>query len=47
MDFLAQSPEWPVLTGGLDNHVAWFERTISRPSFQATTWEAVARAAAA
>jgi glutathione S-transferase len=46
-DFLAQSPEWPVLTAGLANLVGWFERTISRPSFQATTWDVLLKAAAA
>lgn len=43
MDFLAQSPEWSVLTAGRTNLVGWFERTITRPSFQATTWDAVLR----
>jgi glutathione S-transferase len=47
LDFLAQSPEWSVLTSGLTNLVAWFERTNSRPSFQATTWDQVLKAAAA
>jgi glutathione S-transferase len=47
LDFLAQSPEWSVLTSGLTNLGAWFERTISRPSFQATTWDQVLKAAAA
>jgi glutathione S-transferase len=46
-DFLAQSPEWPTLTAGLGNLVSWFERTSARSSFQATTWEAVVKAAAA
>jgi glutathione S-transferase len=47
LDFLAQSPEWSVLTADLANLVAWFERTISRPSFQATTWDQVSKAVAA
>jgi glutathione S-transferase len=47
LDFLAQSPEWSVLTAGLENLVAWFDRTNSRPSFQATTWDEVIKAVAA
>jgi glutathione S-transferase len=43
MDFLAQTPEWSVLTAGHTNLVGWFDRTIARPSFQATTWDAVLR----
>ena len=47
LDFLAQSPEWPALTAGRANLVDWFDRTVSRPSFAATTWDAVLKAAAA
>jgi glutathione S-transferase len=47
LDFLAQSPEWTALTADLPNLVAWFERTISRPSFQATTWDPLLKAVAA
>jgi len=47
LDFLAQSPEWTALTAGLPNLVAWFDRTISRPSFQATGWDRLMKAVAA
>jgi glutathione S-transferase len=47
LDFLAQSPEWTALTAGLPNLVAWFDRTISRPSFQATSWDQLMKAVAA
>ncbi|HTV76789.1 MAG TPA: glutathione S-transferase family protein [Steroidobacteraceae bacterium] len=47
LDFLAQSPEWTALTAGLANLVDWFQRTNNRPSFRATTWDEVAKAAAA
>jgi len=46
MDLLAQSPEWTPLTQGRANLLAWFHRAQARPSFQATTWERVAAAAA-
>jgi glutathione S-transferase len=47
VDFLSQSPEWSELTAALPNLVTWFQRTSARPSFKATTWEAVAALAAA
>jgi glutathione S-transferase len=46
-DFMYQTPEWSELTGTLPNLVAWFKRASARPSFKATTWEAVAVLAAA
>ena len=42
LDFMAQAPEWAELTAALPNIVRWFERTASRPSFRATSWERVA-----
>jgi glutathione S-transferase len=48
LDFLAQAPEWAVLTGPHPNLVAWLARMEARPSLRATTWErviAMARAA--
>jgi glutathione S-transferase len=41
IDFMSQAPEWTQLSGPLPNLVAWFERTRARPSFTATTWEAL------
>lgn len=40
-DFMSQSPEWSELTDSLPNLVAWFQRASARPSFTATTWDAV------
>jgi glutathione S-transferase len=45
-DFMSQAPEWSQLTGALPNLVTWFQRVSARPSFKATTWEAVAALAA-
>ena len=48
LDFLAETPEWPILTGPIPNLVRGLERMNSRASLQATTWErvsALARAA--
>lgn len=47
MDFLAQTPEWAVLTAELPNLPAWLARMEARRSFQATTWERVAALAKA
>ena len=46
-DFMHQTPEWSELTASLPNLVSWFGRVSERPSFRATTWEAVAALAAA
>ncbi len=45
-DFLYQTPEWAALTESRTNLVERFGRAIRRPSFQATTWERTAEAAA-
>ena len=47
MDFLAQTPEWELLTYGRTNLREWLARVSARPSFAATTWEKVARLAQA
>jgi glutathione S-transferase len=47
MDFLAECPEWAVLTAKAPNLSAWLQRAKARPSLQATTWEAVAALATA
>jgi glutathione S-transferase len=39
LDFLAQTPEWALLTEGRQNLVDWLARMDARPSFKATTWE--------
>lgn len=46
-DFISQSPEWSELTDSLPNLVAWFQRASARPSFKATSWEAMAALAKA
>ncbi len=46
-DFLAQCPEWGPLSQRAPNVPAWLERMSARPSFRATTWDAVAELAAA
>jgi glutathione S-transferase len=46
-DFLSQASEWSELTGALPNLITWYQRASARPSFKATTWEAVAALAAA
>jgi glutathione S-transferase len=47
MSFLAQTPEWARLTAANPNVAAWMDRVDARPSFVATTWDAVAAVAAA
>jgi len=47
IDFLAQTPEWAVLTAASPNLVSWLERMNARASFQATTWDRVAELAKA
>jgi len=47
LDFLAQAPEWQVLTASPDNLIAWLDRRNARSSLKATTWERVAELARA
>lgn len=47
LDFFAATPEWAPLTGDRENLVRYLERMQARPSFRATTWEAVAEMAKA
>ena len=47
MDFLAQTPEWEVLTRGRPNLVHWLHRMSERRSMASTTWEAVTQLAKA
>lgn len=47
MDFLAQTPEWAVLTQGRSNLIEWLGRMNERQCMQLTTWEAVAQLARA
>jgi glutathione S-transferase len=47
LDFLAQTPEWALLTQTTPNLVSWFARMNARPSFDNTTWERVAELAKA
>jgi glutathione S-transferase len=47
LDFLAQTPEWTVLTEPHPNLVIWLERVTGRRSLQATTWERVVEMAGA
>jgi len=47
VDFLEQCPEWAELTAANPQLPAWLKRMQSRPAFQATTWENVAKMAAA
>ena len=47
MDFLAATPEWPILTEGTGNLVLWMDGMRTRPGFQATSWEKVAAMAKA
>jgi len=47
LDFLAATPEWPVLTATTANLVGWLDRMNGRPSMKATTWEQVTARAAA
>ena len=39
LDFLAATPEWPVLTKANPNLAAWLDRMNARASLKATTWE--------
>jgi glutathione S-transferase len=47
VDFFVGLPEWPPLTAGHPNLVAWLGRMNQRPGMLATTWERVAALAAA
>jgi glutathione S-transferase len=47
IDFFTGIPEWEPLVGARPNLCAWLERMTARPSFQATTWTAVADMATA
>lgn len=47
LDFFAMTPEWDGLREGWKNLVTWLQRLELCPNFQATTWENVARKAAA
>jgi glutathione S-transferase len=47
LDFFPETPEWAPLTAKATNLVAWLGRMTARPSFTATTWEAVAQMALA
>ncbi len=42
LDFLALTPEWPLLTEAHGNLAPWLQRMNARPAMQATTWERVA-----
>jgi glutathione S-transferase len=42
--FLAETPEWAVLTARNPNLVAWLVRMAERPSFASTSWEALTAA---
>lgn len=42
LDFLPGIPEWPALTDGNPNLVAWLGRMQNIPAMQATTWEKLA-----
>ena len=47
LDFLAETPEWELLTAASPNLVSWLHRMTARASFKATTWERVAELAKA
>ncbi len=47
LDFLAETPEWAVLTANRPNLQGWLARMRDRESMQATTWERVAAMAKA
>jgi len=47
LDFLAQTPEWAVLTKDRPNLVTWLTRMNARKSLEATSWERVAEMARA
>jgi glutathione S-transferase len=42
LDFMRSTPEWAPLAAGHANLQRWLERTRTRPSMVATTWERVA-----
>ena len=39
LDFLAQTPEWKLLSATVPNLVSWLDRMAGRASMRATTWE--------
>ena len=45
MDFLAQTPEWKVLTRGRSNLIEWLARMNERKCLRLTTWDAVVQLA--
>lgn len=47
ISMLADTPEWARLASLASNIDRWLKRVEARPSFRATTWEAVAQRAAA
>ena len=47
IDFFDGLPEWDPLTGAHPNLRAWLDRMKARPSFRATTWDAVTQMARA
>jgi glutathione S-transferase len=47
LDFFIGAPEWTPLTTGRENLIGFLDRMNARPSFQATTWDAVAAMAKA
>jgi glutathione S-transferase len=47
MDFLAETPEWKILTRDRENLLAWLRRMNERESMRLTTWEAVTQLAKA
>ncbi len=47
LDLLTATPEWPVLTASRPALTIWLARITARPSFTATTWEALSALAKA
>jgi len=47
LDFLVETPEWPILTAETPNLVSWLDRMKARASLKATTWERLAELAKA
>jgi glutathione S-transferase len=41
LDLFAAAPEWAELTARAGNLIGWWERMMSRPALQATTWDRV------
>lgn len=41
IDFLAQTPEWAIMTRSAPNLPPWLERMNARPSVRATTWDRI------